>query len=90
MGICPHLHGLGDPTWSPAVPSGSIGLPEIHLQPCEDILIPKGDQNGATHLCLVTPKTLTVLYRPHLFLLPQIPLSPPKPIQVQTASLTLT
>lgn len=57
MGICPHLHGLGDPTWPPTVPSGSIGLPEIHLQPCEDILIPKGDQNGATHLCLVTPKT---------------------------------
>ena len=30
---------------------------------------------------------LTVLYRPQLFFLPQIPLSPPKVIQVQTASL---
>ena len=49
MGICPHLHALEDHTWPPAAPSESISLPEVHLQPREDILIPKDDQNVATH-----------------------------------------
>lgn len=56
MSICPHLHALGDPTWPPAAPLESIGLPEVYLQPCEDISILKYDQNGAAHLCIVTPK----------------------------------
>lgn len=79
MGICPHLHALRDPTWPPAAPSEPIGLPEIHLQLCEDILIPKDDQYNYSD-CAVQASDI--------FPSPNTSLSPPKVIQVQTASLT--
>lgn len=59
------------------------------MLPCEDILMTKEmTKRSHTRMFSYSQNTLTVLCKPQLFFIPQIPLSPLKVIYVQIISVT--